>query len=444
MADNPDNKIYSAADIERYHKGEMTPQEMHAFEKAALEDPFLADAIEGYATIPAAHQQLPNLHRALAEKTASKKGNFSWMKVAAALIVTIGAGLLIYQASQHQQQNETASKETLQNAVTVDTSIKTNDSGLVTVPITDTQSTDVAFQSVTRNENAGTLILDSLPKEWANNVPASSVRDSAVSESAPSVANIDMYSNRKNPDTLSLNYKDSRYGNSISAANRAAEKEAMREDSEKFISGEKKTKVAGITRLNVFRGQIVDRNNNPLPFANITNNADNVGTYSDARGNFNLASLDSVLTVNVRSIGFENTQQRISSSQKLNSIILDEDTRTVSVDTFSHKPANALARSADKRTQVIEEHEPADGWMNYDTYLLNNRDIPDSYRPTLAQTQSREVEVSFEVDKNGEPIRIRVEKSLCAACDAEAIRLVKEGPKWKRKGKKRVTVKVPF
>ena len=46
------NISYSAADIARYHKGQMTAKEMHALEKAALDDPFLADAIEGYATVP--------------------------------------------------------------------------------------------------------------------------------------------------------------------------------------------------------------------------------------------------------------------------------------------------------------------------------------------------------------------------------------------------------
>jgi TonB family protein len=56
------------------------------------------------------------------------------------------------------------------------------------------------------------------------------------------------------------------------------------------------------------------------------------------------------------------------------------------------------------------------------------------------------VEVSFEVNKLGDPINIRIEKSLCDKCDKEAIRLIKEGPKWKRKAKKgkRTTVTVPF
>ena len=34
-------------DIDKYLRGEMTPAEMNALEKKALQDPFLADALEG-------------------------------------------------------------------------------------------------------------------------------------------------------------------------------------------------------------------------------------------------------------------------------------------------------------------------------------------------------------------------------------------------------------
>ena len=55
------------------------------------------------------------------------------------------------------------------------------------------------------------------------------------------------------------------------------------------------------------------------------------------------------------------------------------------------------------------------------------------------------MEVSFEVDAKGEPVNIRVEKSLCDKCDKEAIRLIKEGPKWKQNARNnRTTVTIPF
>ena len=43
--------VYTAKDIEQYLAGSMSNAEMHAIEKAALDDQLLADAIEGYDAV---------------------------------------------------------------------------------------------------------------------------------------------------------------------------------------------------------------------------------------------------------------------------------------------------------------------------------------------------------------------------------------------------------
>lgn len=48
MDDNNAYRFYSADEISRYLSGRMTAHEMHELEKAALRDPMLADAIDGY------------------------------------------------------------------------------------------------------------------------------------------------------------------------------------------------------------------------------------------------------------------------------------------------------------------------------------------------------------------------------------------------------------
>ena len=88
----------------------------------------------------------------------------------------------------------------------------------------------------------------------------------------------------------------------------------------------------------------------------------------------------------------------------------------------------------------FEEPEPADGWINYNTYIANNIQMPDN------SVKRSSLQLSFDVDQNGDPVDVRVEKSLCQKCDEEAARLIKQGPKWKKKDKKskRVTVAVPL
>ncbi len=196
-------------------------------------------------------------------------------------------------------------------------------------------------------------------------------------------------------------------------------------------------------RNNQFRGQVRDAQNNALPFANITNTRDNVGTYSDAQGNFALTSPDTVLNVQVRSLGYESSTQQLRNNVNSNQIVLQDDRKSMAEVVVSNKKVNST-RQRDQHL-VLDEPEPADGWANYDVYLANNLNAPESFKSKEGANSTGEVELSFEVNKNGEPINIKIEKSLCDKCDKEAIRLVKEGPKWKRKVKKgRTTVKVPF
>jgi hypothetical protein len=169
-----------------------------------------------------------------------------------------------------------------------------------------------------------------------------------------------------------------------------------------------------------------------LPFSNITNTDDNIGTYADANGYFNLTSPDTVLNVRVSSIGFETNNVRLQNNIPSNRVLLQEDRSGLAEVVISNKKINSDRTK--NNTLVLDEPEPVDGWFNYDLYLANNLKEPDPKgKPSASQGV---VELSFDVNKAGEPVNITVKKSLCEACDKEAIRLLKEGPKWKKKGKR--------
>src|SRR5580693_2213047 len=68
MSTNKNNIHYSASDIEKYRKGELSAGEMHDLEQAALDDPFLADAIDGLSQHPASQQDLTDLRDRLNKK----------------------------------------------------------------------------------------------------------------------------------------------------------------------------------------------------------------------------------------------------------------------------------------------------------------------------------------------------------------------------------------
>jgi hypothetical protein len=95
---------YTAADIEKYWKGKLSAAEMHTMEKAAMDDPFLADALEGYKNINLADAGLDSLKQKLDKRVGAvvpisnlKRKRFTWVGVAAAIIIIVGTGLLVQQ-----------------------------------------------------------------------------------------------------------------------------------------------------------------------------------------------------------------------------------------------------------------------------------------------------------------------------------------------------------
>ena len=94
-------------------------------------------------------------------------------------------------------------------------------------------------------------------------------------------------------------------------------------------------------------------------------------------------------------------------------------------------------------TGITGDAAPDTGWDDYNDYLEKNKKVPDG-----ADDIHGSVVVRFNIDNNGNMKNFAIEKSLNETLDAEAIRLVKEGPSWhllKGKGKKsKVTVMVRF
>ena len=136
------NKTYTAVDFERYYTGAMPGREMHELEKAALDDPFLADAMEGFLNSPAFKDDIAELKERLQEKEKERYNPIislmrsGWWRIAAIFIVVAGAGYFFYSLNHRESQNSITKKEILV--------IKDNDSA---TSATDTTTNDVAFQN---------------------------------------------------------------------------------------------------------------------------------------------------------------------------------------------------------------------------------------------------------------------------------------------------------
>ncbi len=98
------NREYSVPDIKKYLSGELSAAEMHAIEKAALDDPFLADAIEGMRSLQnrSFEKDIDELRKRLQKRTAARRrrlivfSNSGWWRVAAVVLLSVGLAVLVF------------------------------------------------------------------------------------------------------------------------------------------------------------------------------------------------------------------------------------------------------------------------------------------------------------------------------------------------------------
>ena len=474
MEEDNNIKNFSASDIERYHKGLMSSPEMHALEKAAMDDPFLADALEGYAVVGVnVENDLADLQNRLAGRTGSKKmivlpaKRYYWMRVAAMIVVIAGAGILAYTLLNRDKQENVAQnkqQETNQGTLQVTDSSKYSNS----FTKADTVQRSEGDLSISKNYKlpadteklkiSNDAFLNSEKRfqyDSASFSAANTTRDLASGDivTAPATNNaaqpaaLEKKELAKQKDSLVVITPDKKdkaseeFASREVIVNRSNAKSYKAKDNSERMSGQipgisvntnrQLADSVGYGRLNVFHGRVTDAYNNGISFANVTINDVNVGTYADAKGYFSLVAADSVLKVSLRAVGFNNSQAQLKNSLPTNQVVLQED-KSIDAIVMSNKKPNAnRSRTAEME---LTEPEPNDGWEKYDDYLANNLKAPEVNGEL--EKKGGEVELTFDIDSEGNPVNIKVTKSLCKECDEEAKRLLREGPKWKKKKKR--------
>jgi len=451
---------YTAQDIEKYFSGKLTAQQMHAMEKAALDDPFLAEAMEGYGAmtdkewekqIALAHKQLAEAGTGGAKVIPLRHSTGRWWKTAAAVLV-IGAGTAL---TVILTKNKTEEKTTPQIAetghnVTVPAPATKDNTNLSTAnetvvkPIAPAVADEkkAGTNTVASQTNAQVRPGHNFVTKPVRVQPADSVKlpvnDLASNKSAGMVA----LPPAKAEENVSL-AAGAKTANNNQGLAKTNDAETFRRKTANANNGYYKNEKA---QNNFFNAQVVAADNSPLPFSNISVTSGKFETYADVKGNFRLFSTDTLLTVEIRSIGYQPRTFSLRSNQLSNKIVLQE-TEQALKDKMENQAGDVGLHGKIRRASVLSDSainvEPKDGWDNYNTYVANNLDITDEM---LKNEFHGEVEVGFDVKANGSISNIRINKSLGPAYDEAAKRLIMQGPQWKvKKGRKTsASVKVKF
>lgn len=113
MKEAAKHRIYNADDIHQYLTGKRSAAEMHTIERAALTDPLLAEAIEGFQETASFQNkegfaQLQKELDQLKKKIANRPSLFNGWKIAAVLIVLIGSFITYHSIIQKPVKEEQA------------------------------------------------------------------------------------------------------------------------------------------------------------------------------------------------------------------------------------------------------------------------------------------------------------------------------------------------
>ncbi|HEX5025609.1 MAG TPA: carboxypeptidase-like regulatory domain-containing protein, partial [Agriterribacter sp.] len=402
MHDDKKHIVYSTEDIQRYLNREMTASEMHQLEKAALEDSFLAEAIEGFIETRSSNisSDIAYLKKRLDKRSfrvVTMRRQKMWRSIAAAAVVLLGMGLTWYwlgapgekNIAQQKNKHDTASVVTKQDkradesAVPGDSMFTAKNEAKELKSINDPQKSQKPA-----GVSPGTTLAQPSAKQKKEAEPGSQIPDKANTS--------------ERVDATLQNIK-------------AKERESLRKDID--ISTVGANNVAGYASANIITGKVTDTNNRGLPFVNIGISNTPTSIYSDAHGNFKIMSGDSAVTVTVKSSGFQSKQVTLQTNTSVNNIMLkaQENVLTeVAASGYGAKRKKIVLQ--DDSAEESPEAEPVDGWENYNTYLANNIRLPGQQSGTYRGL----VELSFTADKYGRLENFLIERSTCTACNKEA------------------------
>ena len=433
MKEKKNNIKYSAEDIRKYLDGQLSDQEMQALEKAALEDPFLSDAIEGIEEsrnnpVPF-ESSVTDLQKRLTQRIREDNRKsaiiplFSKWKIAASVIFILGIAILTLTYINNNGRrsviaksvkNDSGTEKSVSSPVSkrVDTSAKSSSETLSANSDSDNRAI-VSIQHAERIIKSGHKKLlnlnsnkfpDSLIKKQDDNpkVYLSKTSSDTITEEAAAV------SIAKNDGTI-LPLMESEKKNEEVKDKRQA-RSAYKSLSENYI-----------------KGVVSDDKGNPIPNAAVSIKGAKKSVVTDQAGFFKLYTIDPEFAnqIIVNSVGYETFSEKLSSDSSYTNLI-------------RLTPASTALNEV-----VIKKNppEPAIGWESFRNYINSNKKVL-----TADSALKGDEVISFIVNNKSELSSFKIEKSISPAHDAEIIRLIKKAPPLTiTKGKKkRLHISISF
>ena len=413
-----------------YIRGLRKGKEAHRLEKESMQDPFLADAMDGYNQVEGNHEQrIEKLRMQVSAHSAKKKNTYAitW-SIAACLIIGFGISsyFLFLKKSMTDEvfiAEESVSIKLAEPAAPPTPAIPATP----TVPATPQKEIALA---TTKVKTDSTPISEITARQADKKDMIAKIQTTSQPQGAP-VAAVPMME-EVSEETAALQEV-------------VATIDTFESESDKKM---KMAKVATILpQNNMIKGRVTDEKGEPLIGASVTYKGTNIGTITNMNGEFSLVKKDDKKRLTAEYIGYDPVEIQVDTSrtmliamnenkQALNEVVV------VGYGAKKNKKSTTLGSDAKVKEQTEKEItlQPVIGKRSYQKYLKEHLVRPTDEK--CAQVKGKVV-LTFLINKEGRPFYIKVKESLCESADKEAIRLIQEGPDWIY-GNKLVEVTVKF
>ena len=400
-----------------YIRGLRKGKEAHRLEKESMQNPFLADAMDGYNQVEGNHEQrIEKLRMQVSAHSAKKKNTYAitW-SIAACLIIGFGISsyFLFLKKSMTDEvfiAEESVSTKLAEPAAPPTPAIPATP----TVPATPQKEIALA---TTKVKTDSTPISEITARQADKKDMIAKIQTTSQPQGAP-VAAVPMME-EVSEETAALQEV-------------VATIDTFESESDKKM---KMAKVATILpQNNMIKGRVTDEKGEPLIGASVTYKGTNIGTITNMNGEFSLVKKDDKKRLTAQFIGYDPVEIRVDTSRTM-LIAMNENKQALNEVVVVGYGAKKNKKSVTAGT-VVKGNEQANkditpqpviGKRKFQKYLKENLVRPTDEK--CAQVKGKVV-LTFLVNKEGRPFSIKVKESLCESSDKEAIRLIQEGPDW--------------
>lgn len=372
--------------IEKYLQDKLTESQRHEVEMLMLNSDFDAEAMEGFESINTdeANSDLNQLNSRLNQRVKSTKKPIPiYWRIAAAVSLLAISGFMVFQLLKDSApETQISQVKTPEEIITLD-------------GLREEQEAAEAIQI-----DPSQIKMQESPKT----TPSATIPDEKEGISEEAIVEADKATAKEISEDLDIEVR--KIQDQIAARSQAAP--ARIEMPEKALTGK-------VTAAD---------DNSPLAGVNVVVKGTTAGTVTDIDGNFKLTipqGADSMLVTSF--IGLESQTLDVSGKEEVTVEMypkVQELSEVVVTRARSEKKALGLVQPEEAATTL-----PAKALVeDYDKYLEENLQYPEG------ENKRGNVVISFFVNADSTLIDFTVEKSLGEAFDKEAMRLIKEGPKW--------------